>query len=89
MGEGMDGISCDACGEGLLLESDVRYVVRIEGFAAWLTSEIGVVVTPGNRFGPQGEGYVRLSTWPTFSELEQAMRRMKWLLNRNCESEGL
>lgn len=69
---------------------DIRATGRdSEGFAAWLASEIGVAVTPGDRFGPQGEGYVRLSTWPTFSELEQAMRRMKWLLNRNCESEGL
>ncbi len=31
----MDGLVCDACGATLLLESDVRYVVRIEGFAAY------------------------------------------------------
>ena len=31
----MHGISCDRCGEGLLLEEDVRYVLRIELFAAY------------------------------------------------------
>ena len=36
----MDGITCDACGEGLLLEEDVRYILRIEGFAAYDPMEI-------------------------------------------------
>jgi hypothetical protein len=31
----VDGISCDACGAGLLIESDVRYLVKIEVFAAY------------------------------------------------------
>lgn len=53
-----------------------------DAFAGWLLSEVRVAVTAGTRFGPQGEGYVRLSLWPTFSELEQAMRRMKWSLEQ-------
>lgn len=62
---------------------DVREMGRSsEEFAAWLLSEARVTVMPGGRFGPQGEGYVRLSLWPTFSELEEAIRRMKWALNR-------
>jgi len=31
----MDGLVCDACGATLLLECDVRYIVRVEGFAAY------------------------------------------------------
>lgn len=31
----MDGLVCDGCGATLLLDSDVRYVLRIEGFAAY------------------------------------------------------
>lgn len=31
----MDGLVCDACGEPLLLRADVRYILRIEGFAAY------------------------------------------------------
>src|SRR5436309_12695709 len=36
----MDGLVCDGCGEGLLLADDVRYVLRIEGFAAYDPMEI-------------------------------------------------
>jgi len=36
----MDGLVCDGCGGGLLLDSDVRYVLRIEGFAAYDPLEI-------------------------------------------------
>ena len=31
----MDGFVCDACGATLLADSDVRYVLKIEGFAAY------------------------------------------------------
>jgi CRISPR/Cas system-associated protein Cas7 (RAMP superfamily) len=31
----VDGISCDACGAGLLIESEVRYLVKIEVYAAY------------------------------------------------------
>ncbi len=36
----MDGISCDSCGAGLLIEEDVRYLVKIEVFAAYDPMEI-------------------------------------------------
>jgi len=36
----MDGLVCDGCGSTLLLEEDVRYVLRIEGFAAYDPLEI-------------------------------------------------
>jgi len=31
----LDGLTCDCCDAGLLLDADVRYVVKIEGFAAY------------------------------------------------------
>ena len=34
------GLVCDACGETLLLDSGVRYVLRIQGFAAYDPLEI-------------------------------------------------
>lgn len=37
----MNGISCDGCGKGLLLDSDVRYVVRIDVRAAYDPLELG------------------------------------------------
>jgi hypothetical protein len=36
----MDGLVCDGCGAALLADDDVRYVVRIEGFAAYDPLEI-------------------------------------------------
>ena len=36
----MEGLVCDSCGEGLLLADDVRYVLKIEGFAAYDPMEI-------------------------------------------------
>jgi hypothetical protein len=35
-----DGLVCDACGATLLLESDVRYVLRMEGHAAYDPMEV-------------------------------------------------
>ena len=42
-----------------------------------LLAQTGVAVTPGTLFGPQGRDYVRLSLWAPFSELEQAMDRLR------------
>lgn len=36
----MDGLVCDACGETLLLNEDVRYILRTEGHAAYDPLEI-------------------------------------------------
>ena len=36
----MDHLTCDACGEPLLLDADVRYIVKIEGYAAYDPLEI-------------------------------------------------
>lgn len=36
----MNGLVCDACGATLLLDADVRYVVSVEGFAAYDPLEI-------------------------------------------------
>ena len=36
----MDGLTCDACGDGLLIDADVRYLVRIEVFAAYDPMEL-------------------------------------------------
>ena len=36
----MDGLVCDACGAALLADEDVRYILRIQGFAAYDPLEI-------------------------------------------------
>lgn len=48
-------------------------------FATKLLDEAGVVVTPGNGYGPSGEGYVRLSVTLPDTDLEEGVRRMEAL----------
>jgi LL-diaminopimelate aminotransferase len=41
-----------------------------------LLTEAGVVCTPGNGFGPSGEGYIRFSLTVQDDRLEEAARRL-------------
>ncbi len=36
----MDGLTCDVCDEGLLLDVDVRYILKVEGYAAYDPMEL-------------------------------------------------
>jgi aminotransferase len=57
---------------------DIRPAGRSSnGFASWLLAKAGVALRPGSHFGPGGEGYARLSLWPTLTQLERAMKRMR------------
>ena len=47
-----------------------------EGFAARLLDEAGVFVTPGTGYGPQGEGYFRISLTCPDARLEEAAVRI-------------
>jgi LL-diaminopimelate aminotransferase len=46
-------------------------------FAARLIEDVAVVVTPGTGYGPQGEGYVRLSLTTPDDHLEEGLRRLE------------
>ncbi len=46
-------------------------------FALDVLQKTGVVVTPGNAFGPGGEGYVRVSLIADCDRLSEALRRLK------------
>ena len=37
----MQGLTCDGCGCGLLVDDDVRYIAKIEVYAAYDVMEIG------------------------------------------------
>jgi LL-diaminopimelate aminotransferase len=45
-------------------------------YATRLIDEIGVVVTPGNAFGPSGEGFIRLSITTPDDRVEEGARRL-------------
>lgn len=46
------------------------------GFAEFLLEKAGVVVTPGTGYGPNGEGFFRISLSVPTDRLKQAMRRI-------------
>ncbi|KPU62229.1 aromatic amino acid aminotransferase [Thermococcus sp. EP1] len=51
--------------------------MKSEEFAEWLLDKAGVVVIPGTAFGPNGEGYIRISYATRQENLLEAISRMK------------
>ena len=51
-----------------------------ESFATKLLEEAHVVVTPGNGYGPEGEGYIRISLTTPDDRLLEAVDRIKQLV---------
>lgn len=49
-------------------------------YAKKLLDEAAVVVTPGNSYGPAGEGYVRISLTTPDARLDEALRRLAALV---------
>lgn len=48
-------------------------------FAEMVLEETGVIITPGNSFGPSGEGYFRISLSVPTERLDEAVKRIKSL----------
>ena len=46
-------------------------------FTALLLKEAGIVTTPGNGFGPSGEGYIRMALTVNSDRLEEAVERIR------------
>ncbi len=46
-------------------------------FATKVLEETGIVITPGNGFGPEGEGYVRMALTVGEDRLKEAIERLK------------
>jgi LL-diaminopimelate aminotransferase len=49
------------------------------GFAGDLLEKAGVIVAAGNSYGPDGEGYIRISLTTPDDRLEEAIERIKSL----------
>jgi LL-diaminopimelate aminotransferase len=49
------------------------------GFCGLLLDQAGIVATPGNGFGPSGEGYFRMTLCAPKARLAQAVARIKAL----------
>jgi LL-diaminopimelate aminotransferase len=46
-------------------------------FAALLLEQGGIVATPGNGFGEEGEGYIRMAMTVDETRLKEAIERLK------------
>lgn len=53
------------------------------GFTDFILKEAGVAVTPGNVFGENGEGYVRLCYVNSMSNIEKALEKVRIALENN------
>ena len=85
----MDGLTCDACGEGLLLEEDVRYVLRIEGFAAYDPLEITAADLMRDLEAEMRETIERLARMDPGSAQDQVHRTFRFDLCARCWSRYL
>ncbi|SET38242.1 LL-diaminopimelate aminotransferase apoenzyme [Oceanobacillus limi] len=48
-------------------------------FADFLLEKAGIIVTPGNAFGPSGEGFVRIALSVTIERINEVIRRLRKL----------
>jgi aminotransferase len=75
--DGLTRVSCVMPEGAFYAWADVRRIgPSSEEVARRLLQEQGVAVVPGVAFGPQGEGYIRVTCARDRSELEEGLSRM-------------
>jgi LL-diaminopimelate aminotransferase len=73
------GIDAGTPKAGLYIWVPVPEGYTSAGFAEMLLEERNVVVTPGNGYGPSGEGYIRLSLTTPDDRIEEGIHRLSGL----------
>lgn len=71
------GMKCTAPKATIYVWAKVPEGETSESFATKLLEQAHVVVTPGSGYGPDGEGYIRISLTTPDERLLEAVRRMK------------
>ena len=74
------GVECEAPKATIYVWAKVPEGETSESFATKLLEEAHVVVTPGNGYGPEGEGYIRISLTTPDDRLLEAVDRIKQLV---------
>jgi LL-diaminopimelate aminotransferase len=74
------GISCEPPKATIYVWARVPDGFSSAEFARRLLAQTHVIVTPGNGYGPDGEGYIRISLTTPDELLLEAVRRIKTLL---------
>jgi LL-diaminopimelate aminotransferase len=73
------GVPAVAPKGGLYIWTPIPDGYTSAGFAKKLLDEADVVVTPGNGYGPGGEGYIRLSLTIPDDQIDEGLRRLSRL----------
>jgi LL-diaminopimelate aminotransferase len=76
------GLRAETPQAGLYLWPTVPAGWTSKEFAFWLLDEVGILVTPGSSYGPNGEGYLRLSLTVSDARLDEAISRLASLQER-------
>ena len=69
-------IACTHAAPSLYIWAKIPEGQSSADFAGRLIEEQGVVVTPGNGYGPSGEGYIRLSLTLPDNEVDEGVERI-------------
>ncbi len=80
------GVECTAPKATIYVWARVPEGETSESFATKLLEKAHVIVTPGNGYGPDGEGFIRISLTIDDKRLEEALDRMKTLVPKAQES---
>ncbi|MDR1014305.1 MAG: LL-diaminopimelate aminotransferase [Coriobacteriales bacterium] len=71
------GIACEAPKATIYIWAKVPAGLTSAEFTEKLLTEAHVIVTPGSGYGPDGEGYIRISLTTPDDQLLEAVRRIK------------
>lgn len=74
----IDGLSCKTPGGAFYIFVNIKALGRTSAeMADYLLDHAKIAAVPGSAFGPQGEGYIRLSYACSYERIVEAMERLK------------
>lgn len=74
----IDGLSCKTPGGAFYIFVNIKSLGRTSAeMADYLLDHAKIAAVPGSAFGPQGEGYIRLSYACSYERIVEAMERLK------------
>lgn len=74
----IDGLSCRTPGGAFYIFVNIKALGKTSAeMADYLLDHAKIAAVPGSAFGPQGEGYVRLSYACSYERIVEAMERLK------------
>ncbi|MDY6142621.1 MAG: LL-diaminopimelate aminotransferase [Arcanobacterium sp.] len=79
------GVECESPKATIYIWAKVPHGYTSESFAEALLEKAHVIVTPGSGYGPDGEGYIRISLTTPDDRLLEAVERMRTAM---AETEG-